>query len=180
MCFRTLNAVCGVLSMDGGVTMKWFQADEGMSPAEAKDNAIGVLHLWLYCRGEERTRLRHKLERQYRRVRRFASENVSDPIVRRFTKALELFCFMSAMWTLSHIFKLAKRIKEIRDAIDQLLDDEPDLAIHLIADGMPPDYANPSLEGSSVSSISSNGGTCFFLDIIHGLNAMKKAKVEAT
>jgi len=154
--------------------MKWFQEDEGMSPDEAKAEALGMLHMWLSSRYATRDELKRVLALRYRRVRRFANEDVGDSTFQMFTRMFELFCSMLSMRTLSKIFGLMERVKEIRDAIGQLLEDKPDLAIHLIADRIPPVRQNPAFSDMSMSSDGATDGLAYaYIRILHGLRDLK-------
>jgi len=73
-----------------------------------------------------------------------------------------------------------ERVKEIRDAIDQLLDDKPDLAIHLIADGIPQVHPNTTVDDSSSMLSGATEGLAYSYNrILHGLRSLKAEKFEA-
>ena len=152
--------------------MNW--KDEEMSPAEAKEKALGILRLWLDIKKSEVTRLILSLGKKRARIQRIASANIKNRGIRRFLKFLDALLSIFANWTASKIRKAQKRRSNLTEAILELKSDKPDKAIEMLADHT--SYAMTTSDDIGVDS--SNGIARFFVSVIHGLHGLNKGSAN--
>lgn len=136
----------------------------------AKEAAMGWLGLWAGVKERESSRLKESLKKVRRRIKRAAAAKVRSPLLRGILKLIDAGLRLWAKRLVVNIKNLRREREELKEAMIELEDGNPDQAIDLLGDGL---LAVASFDNRrDVDGFPSPGSSCFaivYVEIVDGL-----------